>query len=341
MIALAGPSPSGKSTLLKCIAGLEAPTSGSIYIDGEDVVRVPAHKRDIALVFQNFALFPHMTVFDNIAFGLRMLKRPKDVVKKEVEEAMKLVALEGLGERYPRQLSGGQQQRVALARALVVKPKILLLDEPLGNVDPRLRVRLLEEIKMLHEKLGFTGLYVTHDQAQAMTIADKIMIMNMGKIEQVGAPEEIYNNPKSVMVAKFFGSINLFEGIVQKVTKGMALVKTGVGEFEGPVRDEEVKAGAKVAYGIRPEKVAIGEEAKDRTYKVEAEILTQVYKGAFIEYLVRLSDGTEFKILQEGNIGSIKVDKNLRVGWNAEDANVIAKPSVVPGVDISRIILGE
>jgi spermidine/putrescine transport system ATP-binding protein len=229
-----GPSGCGKTTTLRCIAGLETPDSGSIYMDGEDMVGVPPHKRNISLVFQDLALFPHMNVYDNIAYGLKMKKLSKNEIRKEVDKVMRIVRLEGQGNRNIMQLSRGQQQRVALARSLVIKPRIILFDEPIAAMDITLRERMLVELKSLHRELGFTGIYVTHDQHQAMILADRIMIMNRGLIEQLGAPHEVYTNPRNVFVAAFVGTTNFIKCTIASVGKKTVTTKTDMGTFTAP-----------------------------------------------------------------------------------------------------------
>jgi len=206
-----GPSGCGKSTTLRIVAGLELPDSGRVIIDGEDVTYLPPYKRDTAMVFQNYALWPHMTVFENVAYGLKVRKLPKEEIRRRVKEVLELVRLEGLESRYPTQLSGGQQQRVALARALVVQPKVLLLDEPLSNLDAKLRVEMREELKRLQRKLGITTIYVTHDQDEAMALSDRVAVMNLGRVVEVGKPNELYRKPRSFFVATFIGRSNVLE----------------------------------------------------------------------------------------------------------------------------------
>jgi len=206
-----GPSGCGKTTTLRIIAGLELPDSGRVIIDGEDVTYLPPYKRDTAMVFQNYALWPHMTVFENIAYGLKVRKLPKEEIRRRVKEVLELVRLEGLESRYPTQLSGGQQQRVALARALVVQPKVLLLDEPLSNLDAKLRVEMREELKRLQRKLRITTIYVTHDQDEAMALSDRIAVMNLGRVVEVGKPDELYRRPRSFFVATFIGRSNVLK----------------------------------------------------------------------------------------------------------------------------------
>ncbi|BAD84347.1 ABC-type iron(III) transport system, ATPase component [Thermococcus kodakarensis KOD1] len=211
MMTLLGPSGCGKTTTLRIIAGLEKPDSGRVFFDETDVTNLEPGKRNIGIVFQDYALFPHMTVFENVAFGLEMRKLPRDEIKKKVEWALELVGLKGFENRYPEQLSGGQQQRVALARALVIEPQVLLLDEPLSNLDAKIRERLRGEIRRIQKELGITTIYVTHDQEEAMAVSDRIAVMNSGRIEGIGKPLELYYHPKTEFVAKFLGLSNILE----------------------------------------------------------------------------------------------------------------------------------
>jgi len=214
LVSLLGPSGCGKTTTLRMIAGFEQPDSGTIYLDGEEITSVPPNKRDIGMVFQSYALFPNLTVSQNIAFGLEMRKKPAEEIKKEVGNILEMVRLQDTSKRYPHQLSGGQQQRIALARALAVKPRVLLLDEPLSALDAEVRLALRGEIRRIQSELAITTVYVTHDQEEALSISDQVVVMNKGVIQQVGSPEEIYRNPQNLFVAKFIGTANQFNGKV-------------------------------------------------------------------------------------------------------------------------------
>lgn len=229
MVALLGGSGCGKTTILRMIAGFIEPNEGTVEIDGNVMNKIPAYKRNVGIFFQNYALFPHMTVFDNVAFSLKLKKLPKDEIKKKVEDILELVKLVGLGERYPRELSGGQQQRVALARALVMEPNVLLLDEPLSNLDAQLRIEMQVEIKRIQRHLGLTTIIVTHDQEEAVSLADRIIIMNAGHIYQMGTPKYVFNHPASPFVADFMGFSNFVEGTVDSVDSERISVKTSTG----------------------------------------------------------------------------------------------------------------
>ena len=322
-----GPSPSGKSVLMKTIMGLEKPTSGTIYIDGQDMTDIPPYERDIALIFQDYMLFPHMKVRDNIGFGLRMRHVSPDKIKSEVKDTMNLTGLEELGDRYPGALSGGQRQRVALARSLVVHPKVLLLDEPLGNLDFKLQGRMILELRHLHEKLGITFIYVTHSIEQAMSLADNIAVLNKGSIEQIGTPHEIYTNPSSVFVASFVGDLNLLWGEVTSTSGDTSTLKSPVGTFSGTFKGKGSLKG-KVAYAVRPEKVFLEDEAKDLPNKVEATLITQIYVGSDMQYETQLPDGSSFKAIKKGH-GIVdlskKIGENVLLGWESSNALLLNK----------------
>ncbi len=254
-----GPSGCGKTTSMRMIAGLEFPTSGKIYYDGEDVTQMPTFKRNTGMVFQNYALWPHMKVDENVAYGLEVRKTPKDEVAKTVEDVLELVGLAGLGGRFPNQLSGGQQQRVALARVLVIEPSILLLDEPLSNLDAKLRVEMREEIKSIQRKLGITTIYVTHDQEEAMAVSDRIAIQDHGRIVQVGTPKEIYDKPENLFIATFIGKGALIEGMVEEIGETIKVNIGGSfleGVNTGNIPLEKVQH---VACVIRPESFFLDE----------------------------------------------------------------------------------
>ena len=229
--AILGPSGSGKTTLLRVIAGFEFPDEGKVYFGDEDVTFKGPEERGAAMVFQNWALWPHMTVYENVAFGLKVRKLPKEEIDKKVKWALELLGLEGLENRYPHQLSGGQQQRVALARALVVEPKVLLLDEPLSNLDARLRLKLRGELKKIQRKLGITAIYVTHDQEEALAMADRLALINKGEVVEIGTPERIYRDPQHPFTAIFIGKTSTAKGEVVRVTDGKALVRVGENEL--------------------------------------------------------------------------------------------------------------
>ena len=289
---LLGGSGCGKTTLLRCIAGLEKPTSGTIFFEGEDVTALPTHKREAAMVFQSYALWPHMTVGQNIAFGLEERKVPRHEIDERVKEALRMVQMPGFEERGIDQMSGGQQQRVSLARALVVKPKCLLLDEPLSNLDAQLRLEMRSEIRRIVKENGLTGVYVTHDQSEALSMADRLAVMDHGHVKQVGAPEEVYRNPASTYVASFIGETNLLRATVKGKGDGdLFLVDTEAGEFSGrvTVKDWMPGEGDEVFVSVRPEAIRITEAGEGR----QGEIEETTYLGDVIQYRVKTRDGVK------------------------------------------------
>jgi spermidine/putrescine transport system ATP-binding protein len=256
-ITLLGPSGCGKTTTLRLIGGFERPNAGAVYLAARNVTNEPPYRRPVNTVFQQYALFPHLSIFKNIAYGLRHARVPKAEIQRRVGQKMELMEIEDLGDRKPNQLSGGQQQRVALARALVMEPRVLLLDEPLGALDYKLRKAMQLELRRVHREVGVTFIYVTHDQEEAMTMSDRIVVMNKGRIEQLGGPEEIYDNPATPFVAGFVGDTNLVNGVVRDCHAGRASVDLGaMGVVEGICR-EEIKIGDQVSVSVRPEDVGV------------------------------------------------------------------------------------
>ena len=268
-LVLLGPSGCGKSTTLRIIAGLEKPDSGRVYIDDIDVTDLPPRERNVSMVFQNYALYPHMRVFDNIAFPLRLKKLPKDEIRRKVKMIAEMLKIEDLLDRYPRQLSGGQQQRVALARALVKEPRVFLLDEPLSNLDAKLRLYMRVELRALQKKTGITTIYVTHDQAEAMSMGDRLAVMNAGRIIQVGSPDEVYSSPEDLFVAGFLGSppMNLFEAKVEASGSSVTLHADGImiklDKAFGSVSTSTLSRLARVMVGIRPERIFLSRARLD------------------------------------------------------------------------------
>ncbi|MFD2236451.1 ABC transporter ATP-binding protein [Aureimonas populi] len=286
-ISLLGPSGCGKTTTLKMIAGFVDATGGAIRFDGADVVDTPAEKRDIGMVFQNYALFPHMSVSQNLAFGLEMRKVPKARMKERIAAVLEMVQLAHLADRYPSQLSGGQQQRVALARALVIEPRILLLDEPLANLDAKLREEMRVFIRELQRRVGITTVYVTHDQAEAMTMSDRVVVMFGGRIAQMGAPADIYQRPENIEVAQFVGQVNLIDGQVARLEGDKAHVACVFGEVEAPHRDM-AGPGTAVTLGLRPEALSLGPAG---AAGAAGAVTARYYSGSLIDYRVALATG--------------------------------------------------
>ena len=303
MLTLLGPSGCGKTTTLRCIAGLEKPEEGDIIIDGKPMISegfVPPARRGIGMVFQNYAVWPHMRVYKNIVYGLSLKKLPKQSIKEKASQVLELVGLSGLEDRYPAQLSGGQQQRVALARALVTNPKVLLLDEPLSNLDAKLREDLRFEIKDLVRRMGITSVYVTHDQAEAMVISDRIAVMDAGNVEQIGTPEEIYEKPASRFVADFIGTMNFISGEVVEVVQeaGSVYVRTAFSEkmlCKSPSM-ATTAPGKKVYASIRPEDVEVfSGPSENRENLFKGNIVHKAYLGNFLYFFVSV-DGNMVRV---------------------------------------------
>lgn len=290
---LLGASGCGKTTLLRCIAGLETPTSGAIFFGERDVTKMPPHKREAAMVFQSYALWPHLSVGQNISFGLEERKVPKAEIKQRVEEALEMVKLPGYGDRSIDQMSGGQQQRVSLARALVVKPKCLLLDEPLSNLDAQLRVEMRREIRRIVKENGLTGIYVTHDQEEALAMADRMAVLSYGKIGQIGTPEQIYRAPTSAYVANFIGETNLISAEAIETRNGYTMAKTAAGPLVGRVSDPEWSPapGEAVRLSIRPEAWRLKNEGGDNS--IQGTISERSYLGQRIQYWVETAAGRQ------------------------------------------------
>ena len=287
--SLLGPSGCGKTTFLRIIAGLDSPDAGSLRLAGQDANNIPAHRRAVNTVFQSYALFPHLNVRNNIAFGLRMKKVSRDEMETRVRGVMELTRIADLGERMPSQLSGGQKQRVALARALVNEPEVLLLDEPMGALDLKLRKELQMELRALQRRTGITFIYVTHDQDEALSMSDRIAVMNEGRIVQLGKGKEIYEHPRTRFVAEFLGGCNLLRGTVRQCHRSEAFMRTSMGELRVS-SDYELSEKARSEYtlSIRPEKIAITREMVPNSF--EAEVIETTYTGPETHALVRVND---------------------------------------------------
>jgi spermidine/putrescine transport system ATP-binding protein len=291
--SLLGPSGCGKTTTLRMIAGFERPTAGEILLDGADVAQVPPHRRNVHTVFQNYALFPHLDVFDNVAFGLRRRRVGKEEVRRRVPEAIRLVELTGLEGRRPQQLSGGQQQRVALARALVLRPAVLLLDEPLGALDAKIRKQLRMELKALQEEVGITFVFVTHDQEEALSMSDRVAVMNAGRIEQVGTPADVYESPATVFVADFLGISNLMDATA--IERGAGWCQVAVGEFRLRAGCGDLGAAGPVKVVARPERLALLEHGADADNCLPGMIERTVYVGSSLQVIVRVATGAQLQ----------------------------------------------
>ncbi len=323
-ITMLGPSGSGKTTCLMMLAGFETPTNGEIYLDGNPISNIPPHKRGIGMVFQNYALFPHMTVYENLAFPLRVRKFSKDDTDKKVEKALSMVSLSGFDNRMPAQLSGGQQQRVAVARALVFDPSVVLMDEPLGALDKNLRESMQYEIKHIHESIGVTVVYVTHDQSEALTMSNRIAVFNDGKVQQLSSPDKLYEEPVNSFVAEFIGENNTFSGEVTDISKDKCKIKLDSGNeiLANPIR---VKSkGDKSIVSLRPERAIIDPEDKmDNKFKGKIEEV--IYHGDHTRVRLNLLGNKEF-ILKVPNSSArmdIKLGNEIKIGWNGFDARAL------------------
>ena len=323
-LTLLGPSGSGKTTLLMAIAGINNPDSGEIWIDGKLATYLPPFKRDLGMVFQNYALFPHMTIFDNIAFPLLMRKMDKTLIRKEIARVLEIVELDYVAKRFPRELSGGQQQRIALARCIVYKPSIILMDEPLGALDKKLRGTLQREIKQLHENLGITVLYVTHDQEEAMVMSNRICVMNDGRIDQIGTPDELYFQPSTVFSADFLGESNLFTAEVLEVKKDSVVIRgpagiTVQGELSG-----SVNIGEQVKFMVRPESVYIDKTVPNDN-SAEGILKEVIVTGQITKYFVKLSDGTEMMSLQltRREVDKVEIGRPIILSWSKTNTVVL------------------
>ena len=334
MIALLGGSGCGKTTTLRMIAGFTEPTAGQILVDGKNVSTIPPYRRNIGIFFQNYALFPHMTVFENVAFGLKLQKLPKNEIRERVEHMLALVKLTGMDKRYPRQLSGGQQQRVALARALVTRPSILLLDEPLSNLDAKLRVEMRTVIKEIQHTVGITNVYVTHDQEEAMAVSDRIAVMNKGDIQQVGTPKDIYQRPANLFVATFIGRSNVLDGELRMENgKPVLHFHAGASITLDNVRAEECK-NQPVKISVRPEEFIL--DASTDATGLKATVDSSVFLGLNTHYFAHTDDGDKIEIIQESQIDSIIPDGTVvRLGVKTEKINVFdaeGKQNLLEGV---------
>ncbi|MSO92828.1 MAG: ABC transporter ATP-binding protein [Rhodospirillales bacterium] len=327
-LTLLGPSGSGKTTMLMMIAGLTQPDSGEVWIDGKLATYAPAHRRDIGMVFQNYALFPHLTVFENIAFPLRMRRLPEADIAREVGRVLDVVRLPGVGDRLPRALSGGQQQRIALARCIVYRPSIVLMDEPLGALDKKLRDQMELEIKRLHQELGITVLYVTHDQEEAMIMSDRICLMNDARIEQIGSPADLYFRPLTVFAADFLGESNLFNALVEGETGAEIALRGPAGALIRVARDPERPAarGRPVKVMVRPEMLTLLADGALADNVLDARLTQVILVGGVTKYYARLADGTlvSATALTRGPVAGVTPDSPIRLGWSKASGVILA-----------------
>jgi len=324
--SLLGPSGCGKTTTLRMIAGFELPTSGRILLEGKDVSQVPPYRRNVNTVFQHYALFPHMTVADNVAFGPRSQKVGQQETARRVEALLSVVRLTQYADRKPAQLSGGQQQRVALARALANYPSALLLDEPLGALDLKLRQAMQIELKRIQREIGITFIYVTHDQEEALTMSDRIAVMNEGRVEQIGTPQEIYHSPSSVFVANFIGVANLVPVIVQHVNGGDATVLVaGSHRVRVPTGTQRLRPGSAATVMVRPERLRLTETAPSDGTGVPVTLEHAVFQGPVVRCSLRAADGTEIvaHVGPEQPLPPLKPGLGLWVGWDLQAARLL------------------
>ena len=322
-VTMLGPSGSGKTTTLMMLAGFETPTNGEIFLDTKPISKIPPYEREIGMVFQNYALFPHMTVSENLSFPLEVRKISKADTKDKVQKALDMVELGMFGSRFPAQLSGGQQQRVALARALVFEPRLVLMDEPLGALDKNLRESMQYEIKHIHESIGVTVVYVTHDQGEALTMSNRIAVFNDGKVQQLSSPDKLYEEPVNSFVAEFIGENNTFEGEILEISKDICKVKLSNGEIlANPI---SVKSkGEKTKVSIRPERALINPQNKmDNNHKGKIEEV--IYHGDHTRLRVDLLGNKEFilKVPNSSNRMDIKEGREINIGWNSIDCRAL------------------
>ncbi|ODG97932.1 spermidine/putrescine ABC transporter ATP-binding protein [Nostoc sp. KVJ20] len=327
--SILGPSGCGKTTTLRLIAGFEIADAGKVLIQGQSMTNVPPYRRPVNTVFQSYALFNHLNVWDNIAFGLRLKKLRKSEIEARVQEALKLVKMESLRSRFPNQLSGGQQQRVALARALVNRPTVVLLDEPLGALDLKLRKEMQVELSNLHKELGLTFVMVTHDQEEALSLSDRIAVMNQGKIEQVGTPSQIYERPQTSFVADFIGDTNLFSGEIVSVDSSNVQIstKTGLSIIISRAEDTPSELSQAVVVSVRPEKIQLSLYPPNLPANCfEGRLVNVMYLGTHVNYVVELTNGVRINVLQPNTFGALPDrDTPIYTWWAETDCLAISQ----------------
>jgi putative spermidine/putrescine transport system ATP-binding protein len=325
-LTMLGPSGSGKTTCLMMLAGFETATHGEIRLGGRPINNIPPHKRGIGMVFQNYALFPHMTVGENLAFPLQVRNLPKAEIEAKVRRALDMVQMEAFAGRRPAQLSGGQQQRIALARALVFEPELVLMDEPLGALDKQLREHMQFEIKHLHERLEVTVVYVTHDQGEALTMSDRIAVFNDGRIQQLARPEDLYERPENRFVASFIGENNTLEGTVETIHGGLCTVRLPTGELLDAVPDNVSRPGERTTVSIRPERVEFKpERLPPNARTLEAEVLESIYMGDSFRTRIRVAGNDNFVMKFRNSVDQRKLapGERLAIGWVPGDCRAL------------------
>ncbi|WP_091299139.1 ABC transporter ATP-binding protein [Gemmobacter aquatilis] len=325
-LTMLGPSGSGKTTCLMMLAGFETATNGEIRLDGRNINLVPPHKRGIGMVFQNYALFPHMTVGENLSFPLEVRGMGKDEREAKVKRALDMVQMYSFINRRPAQLSGGQQQRIALARALVFDPSLVLMDEPLGALDKQLREHMQFEIKHLHESLGITVVYVTHDQGEALTMSDRVAVFNDGKIQQLAPPADLYERPENSFVAQFIGENNKLPGVIEELSEGKALVRLATGELIDATPVNVTAKGQKTLVSIRPERVEFKPEMMPPgAHMIGAEVIEVIYMGDILRARLKVAGSDDFVMKMRNTLGQTKLSpgETIRIGWHPQDARAL------------------
>ena len=322
-VTMLGPSGSGKTTCLMMLAGFETPTHGEIYLDGRAISSIPPHKRGIGMVFQNYALFPHMTVYENLAFPLRVRKIPKDEADKKIDKALSMVSLQGFADRMPGQLSGGQQQRVAVARSLVFDPQLVLMDEPLGALDKNLRESMQYEIKHIHERIGITVVYVTHDQSEALTMSNRIAVFNDGVVQQLSTPDILYEKPENSFVAEFIGENNTMTGTVKEINGEFCNVDLDSGGSVKALKINVNSTGDKTKLSVRPERITIGSKDSNLN-QFEGQVEELIYLGDHIRARLNTCGNKDFivKIPNEGDL-NIKEGSKINISWDPSDIRAL------------------
>lgn len=328
-VTLLGPSGSGKTTLLNIIAGIAQPNSGQVFIGGKEATKTPPNQRGLGMVFQNYALMPHMNVFENIAFPLRIRKLPESEIRRKVTDALELIRLPDIAHRKPHELSGGQQQRISLARCIVYNPAVILMDEPLGALDKKLREQMQLEIKRLHDELGTTMLYVTHDQEEALTMSDRIVLMNKNRIEQVAPPNELYFRPESVFAASFIGDANLFPVTVLKIGREDVTVKSTFGNMISTPPGFAVRPGSCATLLVRPESMQIlRDDPLEVINELSGRLIDTIVFGGLVKYHIALADGTRVvaQELNQKGVSRPSPGSDIRLVWGLNDCLLIQTP---------------
>lgn len=322
-MTLLGPSGSGKTTCLMMLAGFESVSAGEIYLDGKPIGALPTHKRNIGMVFQNYALFPHLTIAQNLAFPLQVQKLGRADIEQRVNRSLDMVHLRAMADRRPAQLSGGQQQRVAVARALIFEPKLVLMDEPLGALDKQLREQMQYEIKCLHDRLGITTVYVTHDQGEALTMSDRVAVFNDGVIQQLASPNELYEKPANTFVAQFIGENNRIVGTVRSASNEHCLIQTDNGELIHAVATQQWSSGERVSLSLRPERITLQQQVGDNSFEVE--VCEVIYHGDHLRTRVKFGGRDDFVIKTPNLCAGVphRPGQRVRIGWAPHDCRAL------------------